>query len=476
MNTEIINNKKTDLKLYNTLTKKIDRFLPIEENVVKMYTCGPTVYNYAHIGNLRTYIFEDLLKRTLTYIGYKVNHVMNVTDVGHLVSDEDQGEDKMEIASKRENKNIYEIADFYFEAFKKDLIHLNIIYPTTWCKATDHIQEQIDLIKMLDEKGVIYSTEDGVYLDTSKVDNYGELAGLDIEGLREGARIGVVTDKKNKTDFALWKLSPKDETRLMEWDSPWGVGFPGWHIECSAMALKYLGEEIDIHCGGIDHIPVHHTNEIAQTETALGKKWVNYWLHGEFLVMKNGKMSKSNESFITVTELIKRNISPLAYRYYCLNSHYRKQLTFTWEAMESAEAGLQNLYKTVRKYKKASEGKESNISKEYLSRFIDSSIEDLNIPLSVAVMWEMINDNKIDDSTKYYTMIEMDKILGFGLDKVQLEEKEEINNPEVNALLEERQLARKNKDFAKSDEIRDRLLEMGYKIKDTREGTTVEKI
>lgn len=469
-----------NLKLYNTLTKQIEKFIPINDEIVKIYTCGPTVYNYAHIGNLRTYIFEDLLKRVLNYLGYKVNHVMNVTDVGHLVSDEDLGDDKMELASKRENKDVWQISEFYLNEFKNDLLRLNIGFPNIWCKATDHIEEQIDFIKKLDEKGVLYKTEDGLYFDTSKLSNYGKLADLDIEGLKEGARIGVVSNKRNKTDFALWKFSPKDKQRLMEWESPWGLGFPGWHIECSAMALKYLGDKIDIHCGGIDHIPVHHTNEIAQTETITGERWVNYWMHGEFLVMKNGKMSKSNENFVTVGKLIERKLSPLAYRYYTLNTHYRKQLTFSFEAIESAQAGLDRLYKTVRKYKSlVKNNDETNLSYLYLNRFLEAVTNDLNFPIGLSVMWDMINDSKIENDIKYFTLLEMDKILGLGLSEVKdLSEEKEISSidEDIQNLIDSRNEARKNKDFKKADEIRTTLLEMGYKIIDSKNGTIAERI
>jgi len=313
------------LKFYNTLTRKLEDFNPLNPPNVGLYTCGPTVYMYAHIGNLRTYIFEDILKRVLLANNYKVNHVMNITDVGHLTSDADTGDDKLEKEAIKENKNAWEIAAFYTAAFQKDLEELNIIPPDIWCKATDHINEQIELVKKLESKGFTYRTDDGIYFDTSKVADYGKLAGLDIEGLRAGIRVEMVAGKKNPTDFALWKFSPTNVKRQMEWDSPWGKGFPGWHIECAAMSMKYLGETFDIHCGGIDHIPVHHTNEIAEAESATGKPFVKYWLHGEFLELKEGRMGKSEGNAILVSTLKEKGFDPLSYRYLVLNTHYRKR-------------------------------------------------------------------------------------------------------------------------------------------------------
>ena len=312
------------LRLFNTLSRSKEDFQTIEQNKVKMYCCGPTVYNYAHIGNLRSYFFEDILKRVLLYNGFEVYHVMNITDVGHLVSDADEGEDKMEKGASREGKSVWDIAAFYTEAFKKDIAMLNILPPSVYCKATDFIKEQIEMIQCLEKKGFTYTTGDGVYYDTSKFEGYGKMALLDIEGLEEGKRIEFSSEKKNKTDFALWKFSPKGQKRQMEWDSPWGVGFPGWHIECSAMSRKFLGDTFDIHCGGIDHVPIHHTNEIAQSEGCTGKKFVNYWLHGEFLIEDKGKMSKSAGEFLRLQTLVDRGYSSIDYRYFLLMTHYRK--------------------------------------------------------------------------------------------------------------------------------------------------------
>ncbi|MEX2327830.1 MAG: cysteine--tRNA ligase, partial [Pseudomonadales bacterium] len=330
------------LRLFDTYDRKIRDFEPLHPGRVGLYCCGPTVYHYAHIGNLRTYLFEDLLRRVLTLNGYEVNHVVNITDVGHLVSDADTGEDKMEVGSRRTGMNAWEMADFYTAAFKEDIARLNILPPVTWCRATDHIREQIDFIKELDSKGFTYITSDGVYFDSRKLNNYGYLARLDVTGLLEGARVEP-GERRFVTDFALWKFSPADENRQMEWESPWGTGFPGWHIECSAMAAKYLGNFFDIHCGGEDHIPIHHTNEIAQTEAARGTRLANFWMHGYFLQIDNAKMAKSKGEFLRLTTLEERGFDPLVYRYLCLTGHYRTQMSFSWESMESNQVALNRM-------------------------------------------------------------------------------------------------------------------------------------
>jgi len=349
------------LKIYNTLTKQKEEFKPIKTGwfrKVGLYTCGPTVYNFAHIGNLRSYIFEDILKRVLKYNGYKVKHVMNITDVGHLTSDADEGEDKMEKGAKREGKTAWEIAEFYTQAFKSNLHDLNIIEPDVWCKATDHIKEQIKLVQKLIDRGFTYETSDGIYFDTTKIDDYGKMANLKNQELQAGVRVDI-GEKRNAHDFALWKWSSPNchpelvsgslPKRQMEWSAFNHIGFPGWHIECSAMSMKYLGEQFDIHCGGIDHIPVHHTNEIAQSESVTGKKpWVKYWMHGEFLLTGSDKMAKAGDNFLTLQTLKDKNINPLAYRYLLLQTHYRKQLTFSWEALEAAESGLKHFYDEVK--------------------------------------------------------------------------------------------------------------------------------
>jgi cysteinyl-tRNA synthetase len=324
------------LRLYDTYTRTVRDFEPLHPPEVGLYTCGPTVYDYAHIGNLRTYIFEDILRRVLEFNGYKVKHVMNITDVGHLTSDADTGEDKMEKGSRRTGKSAWEIAEFYTQAFQEDMRHLNILDPTIWCRATDHIAEQIEFIQCIEAKGYTYRTSDGIYFDTSKLPDYGYLARLDIEGLQAGQRIDM-GEKRSVTDFALWKFSSPDERRQMEWDSPWGRGFPGWHIECSAMSAKYLGAFFDIHCGGEDHISVHHPNEIAQTQACYGTRLANFWMHGYFLQLDSAKMAKSAGGFLRVQTLVDRGYDPLAYRFFCLSAHYRAKLNFNWESLDGAE-------------------------------------------------------------------------------------------------------------------------------------------
>jgi len=466
--------KTKNVKLFNTLSRTVEKFEPIDDPKVKMYACGLTVYNFAHIGNLRSYIFEDILKRVLNASGYDVFHVMNVTDVGHLTSDEDSGDDKMEIRAKKENKTAYEIADFYFNAFKKDLNRLNILEPDIFCKATDNIKEQVDLVKVLEEKGFTYTISDGVYFDTSKISDYGKLSKMDVNGLKAGARIEVIDGKKNITDFALWKFSPKDKKRQMEWDSPWGVGFPGWHIECSAMATKFLGEYIDIHCGGIDHIPIHHTNEIAQSESALGHKWVNYWLHGEFLVLdKDEKMSKSADNFITLETFANKGYDPLVYRYYCLNTNYGKALAFSWKAIDSANVAFNKLKAKVIEYKKADLAEES-VNLKPLDDFYRACQNDLNIPLGVGIMWDMINDNSISNGNKYLILLEMDKVLGLRFN--EMKEEEQVFDDEILKLVNERQEARKIKDYKTSDRIRDELFKMGIALEDKPDGVRIKRI
>jgi len=458
------------LKLYNTLTRKKEEFIPLNKKFVGVYTCGPTVYNYAHIGNLRTYIFEDLLKRVLIYNNYKIKHVMNITDVGHLTSDSDTGEDKLEKGAKREGKTAWEIADFYTKEFKQDIKELNIIPPDIWCKATDHIKDQINLIKSLEKKGFTYKIEDGIYFDTSKLKDYGRLARLKKDKLKAGIRIDV-KDKKNLTDFALWKFSPKDKKRDMEWDSPWGIGFPGWHIECSAMSMRYLGNRFDIHCGGIDHIQVHHTNEIAQSEAATGKKFVNYWLHGEFLIIKNAKMAKSGENFIALKKLIEKGYDPLSYRYLCLTAHYKNPLEFSYGSLESAETALIKLKNKILEFKKSNNIKKK-IDLDYKKRFLSYINDDLNTPKALALLWEVINNEKIEDNIKYNLAIEFDKIFGLKLD----ETKEEKIPEEIIRLAKKREDARKSKNWQESDKIRNEIKEKGYLVEDSVKGFIIKKI
>ncbi|MEN9626759.1 MAG: hypothetical protein RL557_1087 [archaeon] len=452
------------LKLFNTLGRKKQLFKPLDKKEVKMYICGPTVYWYQHIGNLRSYIFADVLKRVLLYNNFKVKQVINVTDVGHLTSDADEGEDKMEKAAAREGKKAQDIADYYFKIFKDDLEKLNIIEPWKWTKATEHIQEQIDLILILEKKGFTYKTNDGIYFDTSQFKDYGKLALLKKEGLQAGKRIAV-GDKKNSTDFALWKFSG-GEKRQQEWGSPWGVGFPGWHIECSAMAVKYLGKQFDIHTGGEDHIPVHHTNEIAQSEAAFGKKpWVKFWLHGSFLTFKGEKVSKSKGGLFTLSELEEKGFSAADYRYFCLTGHYRSQLEFSLENLTSAKNSLQRLKNIIAELK--DEGK---INQKYLKKFEQAINDDLNMPHALEVLWEMVRDKNA--AGKKETIKKMDEVFG-----LNILEKEVIKIPEdVLQLVKEREKAREKKDWKKADELRQKISEKGFKIDDSGQQTKVSKI
>ena len=457
------------IKLYNTLTKQIEDLKPLKK-VIGLYTCGPTVYNFAHIGNLRTFVFEDILKRALIYNGLKVKHIMNITDVGHLTSDADTGEDKMEKGAAREGKSAWGVAKFYEKKFKEDLLALNIIKATKYPKATDHIKEQIALIKQLEQKGFTYQTRDGVYFGTSKLPDYGKLANLKNQSLEAGARVEM-GEKKNPTDFALWKLSPRDQKRQMEWKSPWGVGFPGWHIECSAMAVKYLGQPFDIHAGGIDHVPVHHTNEIAQSEAAAGKPLANLWMHGEFLLINSDKMSKSGENFITLQTLREHGISPVAYRYFLLQAHYRKQLTFSWEALQAARTGLNHLYNIVRSWS----GNSKIGCAEYEGKFLKAINDDLNMPEALAIMWKLVKDEGLPASAKKESLFRFDEVLGLEIKK-NLKVKTEKIPAEIKKLVAERDLARKNKNWSESDRLRAELEKQGYAVEDSNAGTKVTKI
>ncbi len=447
--------------LYNTLTRQKEEFSPIKSKKVGLYTCGPTVYNWAHIGNLRTYIFEDVLRRVLEYNGYKVKHVMNITDVGHLTSDADSGEDKLEKGSKREGRSVWEIAEYYTKAFQENLHDLNIKEPSIWCRATDYIKEQIDFVKKLEKKGLTYKTSDGVYFDTAKYPDYAKLAKLNLAGQQEGSRVEINNEKKNPTDFALWKFSPQDSKRQMEWKSPWGVGWPGWHLECSAISIKALGKEFDIHTGGIDHIPVHHTNERAQNWGVLGKEAVRYWLHGEFLVIGEGKMAKSEGNFITLQTLKDKVINPLAYRYFCLQAHYRSKLSFSWEALEAAQNGYDNLIKEISVLAKPQGGCQNCEAK-----FLEAINDDLNMPEALATVQKLLKSDN-PSSAKRASIIKFDKVLGLGLNQYKVEKR---ISPEVQKLIDKRQEARKNKDYQKSDQIRGQLEKEGIKVKDLPDG------
>jgi cysteinyl-tRNA synthetase len=458
------------IKLYNTLTQKKEIFKPIKDKKVGIYTCGPTVYWFAHIGNLRTYIFEDILKRVFIYNGYKIKHVMNITDVGHLVSDQDIGEDKILLAAKKERKNAKEIARFYERHFKEDLKKLNILKPDVWIRATQTIKDQIELIKILEKKGFAYLLEDGVYFDTSKLKKYGRLWPKEIKIL-PGARVEMVVGKRNPTDFALWKFAK--ERKEMIWNSPWGKGFPGWHTECVVMSTKELGIPFDIHCGGIDHILIHHTNEIAQSEAAFGKILARYWLHGEFLLVEGKKMAKSLGNIYTLNDLINKGFNPLAYRYLCLGTHYRSKLNFTFDALRSSQKALENLYEKIRELKSESNGQEKNEQgKKYKREFLKFINDDIDTPKALALMWTLIGDQKILAKEKYEILLDFDRVFGLGLEKIK-----KIKIPQrVKELVTIREEYRKRNDFKKADEIREKIKEMGYWIEDTKEGPKIKKI
>lgn len=468
-----------DITFFNTLGREKQVFTPIIPGKAGLYTCGPTVYDYQHIGNFRTFLFEDILKRVLLYNGYDVTHIMNITDVGHLVSDGDTGEDKMEKGSARTGMTVWEIAEYYTKFFMDDAKLLNILPPARYTKATEYIQEQIDLIKCLDDKGYAYVTGDGVYFDTSKLSDYGKLARLDIEGLEEGTRIEFSDEKRNKTDFALWKFSPKDTKRQMEWNSPWGKGFPGWHAECSAMSKKFLGDTFDIHCGGIDHIPVHHTNEIAQSEACNGKPFVHYWLHGAFLEEESGKMSKSKGEFLRLKLLMDKGYSPMDYRYLCLGTHYRKRLLFSWELLDQSKAVLGRLKQNIIKFKDSSDSSNLSDSKDlkvkYQNDFNESVNDDLNMPQALAVLWGVVRDENIGSKTKLELILDFDRVLGLGLDKTDEENPVEVP-PEIMELVNQRIAAKKAKDFKLADELRAKVKELGYDIVDKKDGAEVKAI
>lgn len=448
--------------LFDTYTREVREFQSLEPGKVGLYTCGPTVYNFAHIGNLRTYIFEDLLRRMLVFNGYEVKHVMNITDVGHLVSDADTGEDKMEKGSRRTGKTAWEIAEFYTAEFRKDLERLNILEPTIWCRATDHITEQIDFIRCIEEQGYTYCTSDGIYFDTEKLPSYGYLGRLDIEGLQAGARIDM-GEKHSPTDFALWKFSPPGEQRQMEWQSPWGTGFPGWHIECSAMSAKYLGPYFDIHCGGEDHITVHHTNEIAQTEACYGTRLANFWLHGYFLqVDESARMSKSSGDFLRVETLVEKGYDPLAYRLFCLSASYRQKLNFSWEGLDAAAKSLDRMRAISFEL-----GEPGAVDEGYLERFTEMINDDLNLPRAVALTWELVRAD-LPAAVRKATLLKFDQVLGLRL--AEWQPKVEEAPAEVLDLLARRQQARAEKRWKDADALRDEITARGWELMDTPEG------
>jgi cysteinyl-tRNA synthetase len=467
-----------EIRLFNTLSRSLELLRPKEPGKVGVYCCGPTVYNYQHIGNLRTYIFEDLLVRTLRYAGYEVSHVMNITDVGHLVSDADEGEDKMALAAKREGKKSEEIASYYTNIFFEHCQWLNIKRPTIVCKATEHISQMIALIAKLLEQGCAYQSGGNVYFDVSTFPDYGKLARLDLERLQAGARVAVDSQKRNPSDFALWFTKSKFENQELLWESPWGTGYPGWHIECSAMAMTYLGESFDIHCGGIDHIPVHHTNEIAQSEGATGKQFAAIWMHGGFLVLGKDKMSKSSGEFLTLDLLKERGYEPLSYRLFCLGGSYRQELSWSWQALESASNSLKRLKNNIIELK--SKTGQARISTSELGpdakalreAFDREVFTDLNFAAALAVLHETVNSKTVSGAEKLALLELYDLSLGLGISGWN-ETSDEIPE-EVIRLVEQRNEARKNKNWAAADALRQQVFELGFSIEDRPDGQKIK--
>ena len=465
------------MKLYNTLSRKVEEFIPHEEGKVKFYTCGPTVYHYAHIGNIRNYIGHDILDKTLRYLDYEVTRCMNITDVGHLTSDSDSGEDKMLLASKRENKSAYDIAKFYTDAFFKDFELVNCKRPEIVSPATDNIDKYIEMITKLIDKGYAYQSGGNVYFDISKLDDYYVLTNHREDEMVVGVREGVEEDsnKRNQADFALWFTTSKFENQEMVWDSPWGVGYPGWHIECSGISIKYLGEYLDIHGGGVDNIFPHHTNEIAQSEAYLGHKWCNYWFHNEHLMDESGKMSKSKGAVLSVSLLKEKGYDPIAFRFMVLGSHYRKQLVFSFEALEQAQNTLNKLRNRI-----------NNISEEgelvsdkfdlYNNKFKDALSEDLNTSNALTVIYDLLKDDSVNNKTKLELISSFDKVLSLDLINNKDEEIDKDLVDYINSKIEERVEAKKNKDYALADSIRDELTSKGIKLIDTKDGTKYEVI
>ncbi len=480
---------QVQLTFFNTLTRTKEEFIPITPGKVRMYTCGPTVYGFAHIGNLRAYVFADVLRKTLEYNGLKVKMVMNVTDVGHLVSDADEGEDKMALAAARERKSPWEIAEFYAAKYFEDIARLNIPRPTVVSKATEHIPDMIAMVKEIVDNGYGYETSDGIYYDISKFPEYGRLSGINLEKQLAGARVEVKEDKRNAADFLLWRKAPKEH--IMQWESPWGMGYPGWHIECSAMSRKYLGDQFDIHTGGVDHIPIHHENEIAQSQACTGQVPARFWLHSEFLQVDGGKMSKSLGNIYVLDNLMEKGFEPLAFRYFCLGAHYRTKLNFTWDAIAGAQSGLLSLRGQLRKaMAKASQemasekagqagetGKTEKTADQYREEFQSAMNDDLNTPRALAVVWEASRAGL--GSELRGPVADFDRILGLDLLTGQVKEErvaDEALPEEVTRLLAERATARANKDWAKSDELRERIRQLGYAVKDTKNGYEVTKV
>ncbi len=459
------------MRIYNTKSHSVEEFIPWDSNIVTMYTCGPTVYHYAHIGNLRTYIMEDILEKTLNYIGYNVKRAMNITDIGHLSSDADTGDDKMVKSAKEAHKTVLEIAKYYTEAFFSDLDKLNIKKPEIISAATDNIDEYIKIIEKLLDSGYAYKSGGNVYFDISKLDNYYSLTNQDDTDLIGGVRdtVEIDSNKKNKGDFVLWFTKSKFDSQDLKWDSPFGVGYPGWHIECSSISMKYLGEYLDIHCGGVDNIFPHHTNEIAQSESFLGHSWCKYWVHGEHLNDESGKMSKSKGKILTVDTLIENGYNPLSYRFMCLQSHYRKQLTFSYASLDGASSAYKKLKSKVLSLNH-SEDYDIDIYNKYNNMFKEALEDDLNTANALKVVYDVLKDD-CSDSTKYKLISDFDKVLSLDLTK---EDKKEVDEEFINKKIEERNNAKINKDYELADKIRNELLDMGIVLKDTREGTIYE--
>ena len=460
-----------DIFFSNTLTRKKDLFKPIDKKEVRIYSCGPTVYKDATIGNMRTNIFQDVLRRVLCYNGYKIKHVMNITDVGHLVSDGDEGEDKMIKSAREEHKSPKEIAEYYTKLFFDDLKLLNIETPEIVCKATDHIKDMLEYVETLVENGYAYETSTAIYFDVSKLDKYPILSNLNLEDQKAGARVEVDPEKRNPYDFALWIKAP--EKHLMKWDSPWGPSYPGWHIECSAMGQKYLGEQFDIHTGGIDLIPTHHENEIAQSKGYCGKIPANYWLHGEYLLIDGGKMSKSLGNVYLVKDIIDRGYNPLSFKLFSYSSHYRNKLNFTWEGMDAADKSLERLKNGYKLHLNGTDNIEDEVVNEYEERFHRAINDDLNMPLSMGVVWEVIRYNK--KSPKLANLLlKFDEVMGLKIDDENA--KQEDIPEEILKLMEERKIARDNKNWKESDRLRDLIKSKGYEIKDTKDGMEVKTV
>lgn len=461
------------LRIYNTMDRRKEDFIPLSDKKVTMYSCGPTVYNYAHIGNLRTYIFMDIFRRTLRYDGYKLKGVMNITDVGHLMSDGDDGEDKMEKASREQKRSPYEIAEYYTKIFFDDLAKLNIGRPEIIAKATDHIADMIKYVQALLDKGYAYEIDDGIYFDIGKFPEYGKLSRLNLEEQQAGARVEVNSQKRHPADFALWKKA--EPNHIMQWESPWGMGYPGWHIECSTMSRKYLGDVFDIHTGGVDHIPVHHENEIAQSEALVGKKTVDYWVHGEFMLVNNGKMSKSLGNTYTIADLEKKGYSAMDFRYFCLNTHYRKKLNFTFEGLDGAKTAYARLLAVLYKHKTSQTKTDDAKIEDYKKQFADAINDDLNIPLALGVLWKAVKEPASRDI--YDMALDFDKVFGLSLDKARPDETapaEEIPQ-EIIELAQKRADAKKAKNYAEADALRAEINSRGYSVTDTKEGYSVTK-